>query len=216
MEILAHRGFWQNGNEKNSVKAIHNALRNGFGFESDIRDYNGELVISHDVPTDASAKGEQVFELLSCFDTLCFAINIKSDGIQEMLMDMLNRYKISNYFVFEMSSPQAIEYVSSKIRLYTRQSDIEPEPVLYDYADGIWIDSFSGYDWVTEELLWNHIKNGKKICIASPDLHNAVDYKLFWERLKNYDMKTDAMGLCTDYPEEARSFFDIGGVYGKN
>ena len=50
MIILAHRGVWQNPVEKNSAAALRRALENGFGVETDIRDLDGQLVISHDPP----------------------------------------------------------------------------------------------------------------------------------------------------------------------
>ena len=49
--ILAHRGLWQNVAAKNSISSIKLALVNGFGLETDIRDLDGELVISHDPTT---------------------------------------------------------------------------------------------------------------------------------------------------------------------
>ena len=48
--ILAHRGFWTEPAEKNSREALERAFREGFGIETDIRDRNGALVVSHDPP----------------------------------------------------------------------------------------------------------------------------------------------------------------------
>ena len=49
MKILAHRGCWNTEIKSNSPQAIRSALERGFGFESDLRDYSGKLVISHDM-----------------------------------------------------------------------------------------------------------------------------------------------------------------------
>ncbi len=50
IEIISHRGFWKKSNEENSLKAFEESLSNGFGIETDIRDHDGNLVISHDIP----------------------------------------------------------------------------------------------------------------------------------------------------------------------
>lgn len=81
---------------------------------------------------------------------------------------------------------------------------------------------FISDEWITEELLKNHLENGKKIAIVSPDLHKR-DYKDFWNRLKNMKIiNSKDLILCTDYPEEARGIlvnnkikaiiFDMDGV----
>ena len=46
MKIIAHRGFWIKDSEKNTVKAFERALENGFGIETDLRDYNQKIVAS--------------------------------------------------------------------------------------------------------------------------------------------------------------------------
>ena len=45
MRILAHRGYWNSSIGKNSPEALKTALAKGYGFESDVRDYMGKLVI---------------------------------------------------------------------------------------------------------------------------------------------------------------------------
>ena len=54
-QILAHRGIHNSNDEtKNSIGALIEAVEQGFGLETDIRDFKGDLYISHDpivVPT---------------------------------------------------------------------------------------------------------------------------------------------------------------------
>ena len=65
MKILCHRGAWSFEVEKNSMAALKKALSLGYGFESDLRDYRGELVISHDIAGENSPLAEEVFKVLS-------------------------------------------------------------------------------------------------------------------------------------------------------
>ncbi|MBR5913839.1 MAG: hypothetical protein IKZ58_05715 [Selenomonadaceae bacterium] len=65
MKILCHRGAWSVDVEKNSLSAMKKAVALGYGFESDIRDYRGNLVISHDIADEKSPLAEEVFKVLS-------------------------------------------------------------------------------------------------------------------------------------------------------
>lgn len=48
MEIYAHRGLWKKENEKNKIKSIVLVMESDFNVEIDIRDFNGNVYISHD------------------------------------------------------------------------------------------------------------------------------------------------------------------------
>ena len=54
MQIISHRGFWKSKNEQNTIISFQRSFENGFGIETDIRDLNGKLVISHDIPQNSS------------------------------------------------------------------------------------------------------------------------------------------------------------------
>lgn len=208
MIILAHRGYWGKVAERNSLFAIRRALENDFGFESDVRDYKGRLVISHNVADDSCQDAEEVFRWLAEYGgKYCFAINIKADGLKDLLMNYIMRYRITNYFLFDMSVPQMVEFDEAGLRYFTRQSEIEPAPCMYEKASGVWIDGFRDISWITEDLLKDHIKNGKEVCIVSPELHGRTDHRIFWERLKDYRIDFSKVMLCTDHPDEARAFF---------
>lgn len=63
LHIVAHRGYWLNHAEKNTAIAFSRALEHGFGIETDFRDLNGQLVVSHDVPVDGVMKIDEFIEL---------------------------------------------------------------------------------------------------------------------------------------------------------
>lgn len=207
MKILAHRGCWNENVKSNSPQALCSALEHGFGFESDLRDYCGELVISHNIADARCQKAEEIFHWLRKFnDQYCFAINIKADGMKELLAEGLERHQIKNYFAFDMSAPQMVEFCRQGLVYFTRQSEIEPAPIMYKDAAGVWIDSFYDDDWITTELLDQHITCGKTVCIVSPDLHKRPHMD-FWRRLLRFDVNFDKVMLCTDYPLEAADVF---------
>jgi len=209
MKILAHRGYWNQDIGKNSPEALRTALEKGFGFESDVRDYMERMVISHNIATSSCQDAEEVFQWLHEFnDEYCFAINIKADGLKDILQSYFTKYSISNYFLFDMSIPQMVEFNEMGLRFFTRQSEVEPNPNMYNEAAGVWIDGFWRTDWITKELLDEHINNGKEVCLVSPDLHGKKNYKEFWQQLLDDGIDLNKVILCTDYPEEAREFFN--------
>lgn len=209
MKIIAHRGYWNNLVKRNSPQALLTALEKGYGFESDVRDYQKKLVISHDIADEFSQEVEEVFKWLNEFgDKYTFAINIKADGLKELLLTFINTYHISNYFLFDMSVPQMVEFRKSGLRYFTRQSEVEPNPCMYENAAGVWIDGFWSINWITEELLQQHIRVGKEICLVSPDLHGNDDYREFWKKIKDYNLDFSKVMLCTNHPDEAREYFN--------
>ncbi len=208
MRILSHRGYWNSKVERNSLPALKTALEKGYGFESDVRDYMGKLVISHNIADNTSPDAEQVFKWLSEYnDKFCFAINIKSDGLKDILRAYIEKYSVKNYFLFDMSVPQMVEFEDMGLRFFTRQSEFEIEPCMYNKAAGVWIDGFNGTEWITERLLRDHTDNNKEVCLVSPELHGKKDYRDFWNRIRNFNMDFSKILLCTDVPDEAKEFF---------
>ena len=209
MKILAHRGYWNTAIEGNSSKAIRTALEKGYGFESDVRDYMGRMVIAHNIADAMCQDAEEVFGWLHEYDDgYCFAINIKADGLKDILKTYLRKYNIQNYFLFDMSVPQMVEFREMGLRYFTRQSEVEPYPYMYEDAAGVWVDGFWSTDWITEKMLVDHMDAGKEVCLVSPDLHGSKQYKNFWRKIKQYKLDDAKILICTDHPDEAKEYFN--------
>ena len=214
MQIIAHRGFWTTDSEKNSLKAFERSFAHGFGLETDIRDFNGHLVISHDPPK----KNEDLIffdDFLSFYksfdENLFLALNIKSDGLAKFIQQALKEKSVDRYFVFDMSVPDMIHYKRNSSVFFTRRSEIEKDPALYFEASGVWLDELNNH-WINQETIRQIIERDNKfICIVSPELHGRkyknewTDYKLWWSALSDEDKKRFL--LCTDFPDKAREFF---------
>lgn len=74
---------------------------------------------------------------------------------------------MSNYFVFDMSVPDAVQCVRKGLRAYTRHSEHEPAPALYAESEGVWLDAFTR-DWFTADDVRRHLAAGKRVCVVSP------------------------------------------------
>ena len=210
MIVLSHRGLWRNEKEKNTGIAFRRSFDLGFGTETDVRDYCGELVISHDIADSSCMAFGDFLQLYSSYSTkLPLALNIKADGLQEKLLVELNKYGVSNYFVFDMSVPDGLACLKAGLRTFTRQSEFEPHPAFYESAQGVWIDEFADH-WVDERTIVNHLTKGKEICIVSPELHKRP-MQMEWKHYKTICSELEADGIvmiCTDLPEEAERMFN--------
>ena len=210
MEILAHRGYWKHEEEKNSLLALKAAMAHGYGLETDVRDYSGRLVISHNVATASSPIASQVFaDMVHMGENSTLAINIKADGLGDLLEECLAMYNIDNYFLFDMSIPQMVCFAKRKLVFFTRQSDIEPVPIMLDKADGVWMDSFIDPEFPTIGMIQSNLSKGKRVCLVSPELHGREPIVL-WQRLKENCLTAEEnLLICTDRPDEASGFLGI-------
>jgi len=205
--FLSHRGCWKQGYIKNSLEAFERSFRHGYGIETDIRDSIGELVVSHDIPLGPCLKLREVIIAASLATEdrpVTLALNIKSDGLQDLLkLEFANNPDL-DYFVFDMAVPDMGSYLNAKIQTFTRLSDVEPWPAWLDRSQGVWLDAFET-EWYSAEVIVNLLAGGKRVCVVSPELHGRAHESL-WNQLAKI-WHTPNLLLCTDFPDEAMRFF---------
>ena len=204
MIVLSHRGHWLAAEEKNEWVAFERTIADGFGTETDVRDHDGRLVISHD-PAPASARAWSDLVDLFAGQGLPLAVNVKADGLSALLAEAFAGREI-DWFAFDMSGPETVRYARAGLPYFTRHSDVEPEPVLYDQARGVWLDAFNDHGWMTVDVIRRHLDAGKRVCLVSPDLHGRPE-EAFWGTISDLARETDALMLCTDLPLKAREYF---------
>ncbi|WP_282196388.1 hypothetical protein [Turicimonas muris] len=205
MKIIAHRGLWQKLEDRNGIKAIGEALLEADGVETDVRDFQGKLVVSHDPATSSSVPFEEYLKLPESRNKI-WALNIKADGIGERIKKILSEFYIEDYFCFDMSIPETIRYRSFDLKLFSGVSDFLFAPKINDMAEGIWLDSFEKI-WYSSEEIEVYLREKKKICIVSEELHQR-DHLEQWGMLKCSGLyKSPFIYLCTDKPIEAKGFF---------
>ena len=214
MKIIAHRGFWAGDEkenisscEKNSLTAFKLATEHGFGIETDFRDLNEEVVISHNPPNQNAMLASDFFKLIVPGQVI--AVNVKSDGITDQLLDLWKRLAPKAVpFAFDMSIPDTIGYLKKDFPFLERQSEYE-KSIVWDNSSGFWLDGFHSV-WFGQEDILDLLEKGKPVFVVSRELHNQDPYPL-WEMLREV-MKKKAgcdvqLYLCTDRPFEAKRFF---------
>lgn len=204
MEIISHRGLWEAQEEKNTKDSFNKSFDLGFGTETDVRDSNGDLVISHDIPGGTEMTLREFCSLKGVAD-YTLALNIKSDGLAAKLKNTLNEFGLTKWFVFDMSIPDTLGHLKLGNPVFTRLSDIEINTVLLNESVGVWLDAFIS-DWYDEKIILNLLNQGKKVCIVSPELHGR-NYEGVWEMLKPISVNENLL-ICTDFPIQAKHYFD--------
>ena len=198
MDILSHRGYWRAPHEKNGATAFARSFDLGFGTETDVRDHAGELVIAHDPPTGAELKLTEMLDLLGERD-LPLALNIKADGLGPRIVEAMAGRPQTRWFTFDMSGPELIRQQRLAMPVFTRRSEYEREAVLYDQAQGVWLDAFDGL-WFGPSDIAAMLDDGKRVCVVSSELHGRDPHPL-WSMLRQAGLYDSAIMVCTDIPE---------------
>ncbi len=203
MNILCHRGYWKTPAEKNTMTAFKRGYELGLGTETDLRDFNGKLVISHDPSVADAMTFEDFLDITP--KTLFLALNVKSDGLAKEAIQILKHRGHDEYVFFDMSVPDMRSYVRLGAPVAARLSEFEPwvDALMAD-APFIWLDAFKG-DWYDSAYLTKLLASNKKILIVSSELHGrAIDAQ--WALLDSF-RQSDKLTLCTDFPEAALARF---------
>jgi hypothetical protein len=188
--------------------AFKRSFELGYGTETDIRDLDGTIVISHDMPTSSSSPMtlDAFLALYNAYEAKTLALNVKADGLQEIVRSLLYKYKIENYVLFDMSVPDMIRTADQGLKFVTRLSEYETDLPFSSQSSGVWVDEFSE-EWVSSDILLQLSSTQKRVFIVSPELHKR-EHIPRWRSMKSAGIHLRAnLVLCTDYPEEANSFY---------
>ena len=192
--ILAHRGEWDEHVTPNSIQSLENAFLHGFGVETDIRDLDGALVISHDPCKGSEYDGIDKF--LKKENRI--AINIKSDGLVPLLKSARDLINTSKSFVFDCSFPELLKFKRAGIDHAIRISEFEKE--LSWEPNYIWLDAFESDWWLNDKTTLDLIGKIPSV-VVSPELHKR-DHSKVWRKVLELRSAGLDISICTDFPNE--------------
>lgn len=215
MIIIAHRGLWSSTVPENSPMAIKLAFDREFGAEIDVRLCRcGKFGLSHDpLAGDALYHVDDLRRSLGKIEKLPLLVNVKESGVMWHLKVEMGGLSERPLF-FDILPAEIFHYLECGFPVLARIGDLEPSSKVSELADGLWVDGVTR-DWPTGLIstypVWKKARNGP-VCFVSPELHKREHLK-FWKRLKSFDRNMSKetrnnIMLCTDYPIEARRFFD--------
>jgi hypothetical protein len=166
-----------------------------YGIEIDVRDYKKKIILSH----DPFRPGESFYEFLKKYDHKFLILNVKSEGIESNILQILKKFKIKNYFFLDCSFPALVNLVKKGNKnVAIRVSDYESFKTLTKIkylAKWVWVDCFKNIP--LNEKKYKLLKKYKyKICLVSPELHGRnIGNKNFFKLVKDKKIKIDM--LCT-------------------
>ena len=188
MNLIAHR-----------INTIHQlaTLPDSCAIEFDIRDSNGCIIVTHDPFTTGVD-----FEIFAPHLRTRFCIvNIKSEGIEWKVLDILNQYNVQDFFLLDCSVPMMVKLLQKgEKRFAVRLSEYESMNSVLPwsgYAQWVWVDCFNTY--ILTEFIEKQLHNsGFKICIVSPELQGrSQDIDIYANKLVEENIIIDA--ICTKY-----------------
>ena len=80
-----------------------------FGVEVDIRSFNNKVIISH----EPLLNGTDFEDWISFFEHDFLILNIKEEGLEKYVLDVLEKYKIKNFFFLDQSFPFLLKTINS-------------------------------------------------------------------------------------------------------
>jgi hypothetical protein len=172
-----------------------NSIPVEYGIEFDLRDSNNKIIVTHDPFT----QGEEFEEFLSKLSNRFLIVNIKSEGIEIGVLELLKKYKFEDFFLLDCSFPSIVKL--SKLgekRIALRFSEYENFVNVIDNKDKIswvWVDCFSEFPLTKhlEEVFHIH---GLKICVVSPELQGQSELiHIYKDYIKQENINIDA--ICT-------------------
>ena len=164
MNLISHR--------RNTITELQ-ATDIRYGVEVDIRSYGGDLVIHHDPFVNATPFESWLRE----YNHGTLILNVKEEGLEDKLLDLMREHNIDNFFFLDQSFPFLVKTASSgESRCAIRVSEFESIDTALTVSgkvDWVWIDCFSKFPLDNNQ--YSQLKDaGYKLCLVSPELQGRL------------------------------------------
>ena len=192
MKFISHR--------RNTIEELQATPRE-YGVEVDIRSDHGQLLIHH----DPFAKGDDFEDWLKHYQHGTLILNVKEEGLEARLIDLMKQYKIEDYFFLDQSFPFLIKW--SKLGEHhcaVRVSEFESIETALSLAgkiDWVWVDCFTKFPLAGIDA--KRLQDaGFKLCLVSPELQGRPANTAIPELAKLLNERhITADAICTKNPE---------------
>ena len=167
-----------------------------YGIEVDLRDnQQGEVYIAH----DPFVSGELFDDFLQHYHHAFIILNIKSERIEYRVLELLQKYGVSNYFFLDSSFPMLYKLSCEGERnialRFSEYEGIDTVMAMKNLVKWVWIDCFTKNP-LSKEIYQILKTAGFKLCFVSPELQNQPEkideYKAYF-----LDNKIELDIICT-------------------
>lgn len=183
----------------NSIDQLK-TVNNNYGVEIDLRTYKSEIILNHDPYLN-----EGVFfrDWIKHYNHSHIILNVKEEGLENKIINILNDYNIDDYFFLDQSFPFLIKFAKQGHKLsavrFSEFESIETVISLSGKIDWVWVDYFSllPLDFDNSNILK---EKNFKICLVSPELQGFDKSEVIkvQNKIVNDNIYFDA--VCTKYP----------------
>lgn len=171
------------------------------GVELDLRAFGDRIVVHHDAFSDAV----DFEDWLKCYKHSFVVLNIKEEGIENIVRELVSKYHVHDYFMLDLSFPAMIRMIrTGEKRVAIRVSHYESVDCALSLAgkiDWVWLDLFHDHFPIDRSQYHLLQKARYKICLVSPELHGRNRQSI--TTVQNYlvmnQLTMDA--VCTKHPE---------------
>ncbi len=186
MQFIAHR--------INTIEELKK-IPSQYGVELDLRDNGNRLILQHDPFTD----GEEFEEFLKHYHHGLMILNIKSERIENRVLELIKKYKVRDYFFLDSSFPMIFLLSNQgEKKIALRFSELEGLDTILSMKgriDWVWVDCFTKLP-IDKESFRILKEAGFKLCLVSPELQKRESDI---ENYKNYLLKENIIfdAICT-------------------
>jgi hypothetical protein len=169
MQLIAHR--------RNTLAQLVETPPQ-YGIEVDIRSWGDELIIHHDAfLTPDHPEVTRFNHWLQAYQHKTLILNVKEEGLEARLIQLMVDYGITDYFFLDQSFPFLIKWVNQgEHRAAVRVSEFESLDTAMTLAgkvDWVWVDCFTRFP-LTGEQARQLQQAGFKLCLVSPELQGRT------------------------------------------
>jgi hypothetical protein len=164
-----------------------------FGVELDVRDFGGKLVLCH----EPHRGGELFSDYCEKFDHALMVVDVKSEGVEEEALAVLEKSGIGNFFFLGLSFPSVVRLSGAgETRIAVRFSQYEPVEACLaarGMAEWAWVDTFTRLP--LDRASCAKLKGaGFKTCLVCPERWGRPqDIAAYRRRMERGGFETDAV-----------------------
>jgi len=173
-----------------------------FGVEIDIRSNGDQLFLCH----DPFSNGDSLEEWLELYNHGTLILNVKEEGLEGRLIELMLKFNIDDYFFLDQSFPFLIKSASKRIKKcavrVSEFENIETAMKLSGKIDWVWVDCFTRFPLTAKDANRLQIDGGFKLCFVSPELQGRTGkghIEEYRDKIKFLGIRGDA--VCTKHPE---------------
>jgi hypothetical protein len=178
------------------------------GIEFDLRSSGSDILVVH----DPGEEGQNFNEFIKFLHPeKLYIVNIKTEGIEERVLQALQLAGIHNFFLLDCSIPMMVRLGKrGEKRLACRYSEYESLDSVVrmaPFVSWVWIDCFNNLP-ITRHAAYHMRNAGLKLCLVSPELQGhsvPATIEAYRKQLHDDGIQVDA--VCSKLPN--RAFWDL-------